>query len=150
MMNPFSVFRRVPDVSSATKLGTTTLQKKAELYDVPFGTSTRLWIPSADHKIEIRHFSVSIFCLILSVRSSRDAVQAESRGEYKKNQDSSSVIILLQFAPCLSSSALRISLESDTLTVFWLDDRMCGTQRRWLFSSQECREESASTPLSQS
>jgi hypothetical protein len=54
-------FLRECKVISSNKLGRTVSQKNAELYVLPFGTSTRLWIPLTDERCEIRHFSVSIF-----------------------------------------------------------------------------------------
>jgi hypothetical protein len=61
MYKPLSDFLRECKAIPSNKHGTTISQKNAELYMLPFGTSTRLRIPLTEQRNEIRHFSLSIF-----------------------------------------------------------------------------------------
>jgi hypothetical protein len=75
VVNPLSDFLRECKGIPSNKLGMTVSQKNAELYMVPFGTSSRLWIPLTDQRSEIRHFSVLISWFTLSGTSSHDNVR---------------------------------------------------------------------------
>jgi hypothetical protein len=43
---------------------------------------------------------------------------------------------LLKTAPFCSISVVRGSFEYDTLSLFWLIDSTCGTQRKWNFQAK--------------
>jgi hypothetical protein len=78
--NHFNICWRQREVRSAIKLGRTVSHRNAVLHVIPLGTSMRLWIPLADQRIEIRHFSVSLLWLNLSDISSRDTADSDSYG----------------------------------------------------------------------
>jgi hypothetical protein len=61
MSQTLSPFLQECKAIPSSKLATTVSQKHAELYVLPFGTSTRLWISLTDQRGEIRRFSVSFF-----------------------------------------------------------------------------------------
>jgi hypothetical protein len=60
MYKPLSDFLWEYKIIPPNKLGTTVSQKNVELYVLPFGTSTGLWIPLTDQRNEIRHFFASL------------------------------------------------------------------------------------------
>jgi hypothetical protein len=61
MDEPLSDFLREYKVIPSNKFGTIASQNKAELYALPSGTSTKLWMLLAGQRSEMRHFSASIF-----------------------------------------------------------------------------------------
>jgi hypothetical protein len=80
MYKPVSDCLRECKTIPSNKFSTTVSQKNAELYVMPFGTSTRLLITLTDQRSGIKHFVVSIFWLTLSRTSSRVDAYIESRG----------------------------------------------------------------------
>jgi hypothetical protein len=131
---PFKVLLRLCAQKFATKSGTTWSQKNSLLYVVPLGISNKLWIPFTDQMSEIRHFSVSIYCLILSGTSSRDAVHTDSCRYSKYNQHLSLVRRLWKPFPSSFSRTSNNLCESVTLSAFELLSRECGTQHKLNFS----------------
>jgi hypothetical protein len=61
MYKSMSDFLQEREAIPSNKLGSTMLQKDAEMSALPFRISTRLWIPLTDQTNKIRHFSVPIF-----------------------------------------------------------------------------------------
>jgi hypothetical protein len=59
----------------------------------------------------------------------RDAAQAESRRESRKNHNSTPVTTRSKLVGLCSISAARKTFEYSTLSLFWLTDRACGTQQ---------------------
>jgi hypothetical protein len=52
----FECFLREWKAIPLNKLGPSVSQKNAKLYALPFGTSTRLWIPLTDQKMKLDTF----------------------------------------------------------------------------------------------
>jgi hypothetical protein len=61
MYKALNDFLRECEVIPPNKLGTTVPQKNVAFYLLPFGISTRLWIPLTGQKNEMGDFSVLIF-----------------------------------------------------------------------------------------
>jgi hypothetical protein len=83
--------------------------------------------------VEIRHFSISMYCFIISGTSSRNGTQVAACIYLKQNHDSSPVIIWsksFRLWPVRTSSS---SEESATHSVFWLSSGVCITEQKLIF-----------------
>jgi hypothetical protein len=118
MYKPLSDFLRECNAIPSNKLDTTVSQKNAKLSVLPFGTSTKLWIPLTDQRSEIRHFSVLISELTLSRISSRDDTYIESRGYYRKSHDSLLVMALWKPVERMLRNTERIPCDKVNLSAF--------------------------------
>jgi hypothetical protein len=66
----------------------------------------------------MRHFSASVFSLTLSDPSPRDNVRIKSRGQYRKNYDSFTVMTLRTPIERMLGNAERSPCDKVTLSAF--------------------------------
>jgi hypothetical protein len=79
MDEPLSGFLWEYKIITSNKSDTTVSQNNAELYELPFDPSTRLWIPLTDQRNEIKHLYVSSLTDSFGTSSCVDA-HIQSRG----------------------------------------------------------------------
>jgi hypothetical protein len=114
------------------------IEKRQTIICILFDTSRRLWILFEDHIIEIRYFSIFIFCRILSGTLSVDNIHhwIIASCEYSRiNHDLSPVNKRAKSSLCDSSNIVSKSREVKIFSAFWSKVSEYETQRKWIFHS---------------